>query len=743
MGRVSIDLDQMQGVVDGLNSVIREVPGAAASVVSALDQVWLDYPGLSRWTAGGQAIWRLTQLVQECQRRLDMARQIAAATPGSTLRVISFDDAPFVNQDARRAQALIESGQAAAGQIPEELLDLLAEYGDDPEFAAALAGLLPADRVAAFLGGLNGARDRVQFDVVAGGAPASALDEFDQRYNRLLDGLAGTLSLAARGMGADRLRVFTRQYQDVFAAGARDGRPDPLVLSLLIGRGAWPDGFLNGVAASILDSGGQAGGWGGLAGVQVVDPRRDPDLDGRPVVTDPMVGVFQSAATFSPWWMASFFSGNGSAGVDLPGYRYDDGVVADPLTVQVDWRVEQVMLDYGMDQDSAYWFGQAAAATAAWGLACNGAAPGFAADVAAVAAYWQRQQVIEDHKSWWDKHKHDVMMGLGVVIAIAAMAAGPLAAPWAAGALLAADLGVAVVDAGMYFRDGDWRDGLVTLGFLLLPVAAGGVVRWVRLSRAEVEAVRAGGTISREGVTVDRDLLAAWGAAGRGAGAADPVVPGVTRRTVPTGEAPNPYTAADVDLAWATAPRDGAGRAVDWRTGEPLRAPGPDGERAWYMQWDPDNGRWVAQNPGAGHEMPEAGLPAKGVPNSYGYDEFGDRLPFANHRPEHTEEEIEAVWNQAKQKSGGQYDQPDGSQFSFDAGDVVVQDIDGRWYKVEWEPGQPRNWDMGHIERAKYSKLREAYLNHEIDTKTFLSRYHNPENYRVEDPLRNSSHIDE
>jgi len=497
-----------------------------------------------------------------------------------------------------------------------------------------------------------------------------------------------------------------------------------------------------------FDSDSRAGGWGGFAGVLVVDPRAGPDLYAQPVVSDPMVGVFQSAARFSPWWMSVFFSGNGLAGVDLPGYRYDDGVVADATTVRVDRRVKQVMLDYGMDQDSAYWFGQAAAAATAWNLAYRGAPPGFAQDVTAVVGYWQRQQAIEDHKTWWDRHKHDVMMGLGAVVGVVALAAGPLAGPWVAGASLAADVGVALVDAGMYFQDGDWKDALMTLGFLLLPVAVGGVVRWVRLSRAEVEAIEAGGVVSRDGVTVERDVLATWGESGSavsgvGGDLADPVVPGVTRRTLPSGEAPKPYTAADVDVAWASAPRNGAGQAVDWRTGEPLRAPGPDGERSWYMQWDPDNQRWVAQNPGAGHEMPEAGLPAKGVPNSYGYDEFGDRLPFANHRPDHTQEEIEAVWKRAKQKSSGYYRQPDGSQFSYEAGDVVVQDIDGRWYKVEWEPGQPRNWDMGHTLEGKYSNLRDDYLSHRIDQKQFLEEYHNLDNYTVQDPLRNRSHVDE
>ena len=50
---------------------------------------------------------------------------------------------------------------------------------------------------------------------------------------------------------------------------------------------------------------------------------------------------------------------------------------------------------------------------------------------------------------------------------------------------------------------------------------------------------------------------------------------------------------------------------------------------------------------------------------------------------------------------------------------------------------------MGHIPKAKYSKLRERYLSGEITKEDFLSEYRESKNYRVEDPLRNRSHTDE
>ena len=50
---------------------------------------------------------------------------------------------------------------------------------------------------------------------------------------------------------------------------------------------------------------------------------------------------------------------------------------------------------------------------------------------------------------------------------------------------------------------------------------------------------------------------------------------------------------------------------------------------------------------------------------------------------------------------------------------------------------------MGHVSDAKYSKLRDKYLSGEISKKEFLEEFHDANNYRVEDPLRNRSHVDE
>ena len=50
---------------------------------------------------------------------------------------------------------------------------------------------------------------------------------------------------------------------------------------------------------------------------------------------------------------------------------------------------------------------------------------------------------------------------------------------------------------------------------------------------------------------------------------------------------------------------------------------------------------------------------------------------------------------------------------------------------------------MGHVGDFPYRDLRSLYLRGEITYKEFMAEYRDPDNYRVEDPYRNQSHVDE
>ena len=233
------------------------------------------------------------------------------------------------------------------------------------------------------------------------------------------------------------------------------------------------------------------------------------------------------------------------------------------------------------------------------------------------------------------------------------------------------------------------------------------------------------------------------------------------RDTIPTKDAPRAYTQQDVDDALAKAPRNEHDQPVDHRNGRPLELTNSSGNRAWVMRYDPEADSWVAEN----RALDPEGLPAKGEPNSYGYDENGNRLPYANHRPSHTNEQIKKTWDlsrkeQIKQIEKGELkllDVPDDEkipgkdeiwvQKKDDAeGPGIHFDSEGRkWAKITWEEGQDREglWDMGHVPGREYKNLREEYLSHRITEEEFLREFRDPKNYRVQDPSRNRSHVDE
>lgn len=184
------------------------------------------------------------------------------------------------------------------------------------------------------------------------------------------------------------------------------------------------------------------------------------------------------------------------------------------------------------------------------------------------------------------------------------------------------------------------------------------------------------------------------------------------RRTVSQSEAPSPWGPEDVAAA-----RERSG-GVDHRTGEPLRAEGPNGERKWHMTWDPDASEWVAENPGRGHT--EAGdLPATGTPNSFGYDADGNLMQYANGRPSLPESVVREVWERDSQVDA------EGKRY------IDLEDNDGNPVRVYWEKGESRQgkWDMGHERRYEYWKLRDAYLSHKMSMEDFLAAYKNVGNY--------------
>ena len=138
-------------------------------------------------------------------------------------------------------------------------------------------------------------------------------------------------------------------------------------------------------------------------------------------------------------------------------------------------------------------------------------------------------------------------------------------------------------------------------------------------------------------------------------------------KTVTQADAPHPPRAIDAEQAWQHAPtRDGV--PVDHRTGEPLILRRADGSRGWHVKWSPDapnasggKGAWLAENPGLGRHDPgyypptappdlmadflaRRELDAHALPPK-GYDEFGNRMLYANYRPPYGATQELDTWN--------------------------------------------------------------------------------------------------
>ena len=97
--------------------------------------------------------------------------------------------------------------------------------------------------------------------------------------------------------------------------------------------------------------------------------------------------------------------------------------------------------------------------------------------------------------------------------------------------------------------------------------------------------------------------------------------------------------------------------------------------------------------------------------------------PYAKSRPSYGKDQVEQVWERAKDPITGKVYDPSGAE-------------------IIWDRSKPRNgqWDMGHIPEAKYSEVHQKYMNGEMSKEEFLNWYRDPANYRPELPSTNRSH---
>ncbi|TFJ46866.1 hypothetical protein CKN80_03775 [Carnobacterium divergens] len=100
-----------------------------------------------------------------------------------------------------------------------------------------------------------------------------------------------------------------------------------------------------------------------------------------------------------------------------------------------------------------------------------------------------------------------------------------------------------------------------------------------------------------------------------------------------------------------------------------------------------------------------------------------NKKPYMNSRPSYGKNQVNDVWNAAKDPLTNNVYDPTGEV-------------------IPWDLSKPRNgqWDMGHIPGQKYSDIHELYVRDIINKQEFLEWYRNPNNYRPELPSTNRGH---
>lgn len=164
----------------------------------------------------------------------------------------------------------------------------------------------------------------------------------------------------------------------------------------------------------------------------------------------------------------------------------------------------------------------------------------------------------------------------------------------------------------------------------------------------------------------------------------------------------------------------------------------------------------VADHP-APPDNPKGPFPLHGEPGSYGYDADGNRLPYANGgRPPYGPTQELDTWDISRAEQMEDIAQQRLPLPEPGANEQWVQlhpngPIEDDWivengYRlIGWTDGETRVglWDMGHLPDNEYRILKQQFLNGEITYDQFIGSYRDPYNYRVQDPYRNRSHIDE
>jgi hypothetical protein len=320
VAEVSIDIDAMTDLVSAVTNARTDLTSASGSLSGNLDSVWLPTDSQRPVKYDGEIDRWLEAHERDLNRRLSLARVIAASDP--TMKVVDYDDSVLSTADdaeiekrVDRVAELMKVGDDDLDPrtVDPELLKLLGDNALDPYFAQALAQRVSPRDLDRYLKTLEMVPG---YEGVNGTDPAT----FKKAYDEVLGDLGAVFGLASNGTGSLKVPGMAQSWAAYIkeAAPFRDGAVNRL--SLVVGRGLWSTDFLTSTYRAIRDQ--EKAGVTWPSGM--VNPVWEPTPAGSDAtyynVQDPLKGWFRAMQS-SPDAMRLLFANGPSTTIEVDGQK--------------------------------------------------------------------------------------------------------------------------------------------------------------------------------------------------------------------------------------------------------------------------------------------------------------------------------------------------------------------------------------------------------------------------------------
>lgn len=272
-------------------------------------------------------------------RRLSLAEELAASTPGAQLTV-TIDESrisTLTPGEAQQEAASIAETMNEGDALSDEQLAILVENAGDPYFAVALANAVPPERMAELAVTLSsGYEDRPQYD--HNNSEGESFEEWHaritQEYESRLAALGITMGTASRSDDPPLRDGYAEDVAAVMTAEESYGML-PAAMSVVLGYGSFEAGFADTVATAVYDyenEGEDFPTWLALASSTHMT------LPGEEHRTDVMAGIMAMLGN-SPEGAQLFFTGGPTETIEIDGQQVEVSSRLQYLIQELTWSI--------------------------------------------------------------------------------------------------------------------------------------------------------------------------------------------------------------------------------------------------------------------------------------------------------------------------------------------------------------------------------------------------------------------